>query len=119
MIQDYKPSSRSLTFIRPRFSCHRCPVLSSFGPFPPLSLPDPSLHIVCLVRPVASSSTTALLHPTNISLNEEIEECSEKLLQGNTGIVFQLLNAAIGSRWEKKAVMVKRPPLHLFESKRF
>ncbi|GFY70568.1 hypothetical protein TNIN_409421, partial [Trichonephila inaurata madagascariensis] len=51
---------------------------------------------------VNNSSTAALLHPTNISLNEEIEECSENLLQGNTGIVFQLLNAAIGSRWERK-----------------
>ncbi|GFV38212.1 hypothetical protein TNCV_4791981 [Trichonephila clavipes] len=53
MIQDYTPSSRSLSFIRsPRFSRHRFPVLSSFRPSL-LSLPDPYLYIVCLVRPVA------------------------------------------------------------------
>ncbi|GFW11297.1 hypothetical protein TNCV_3808171 [Trichonephila clavipes] len=60
MIQDYKLSSRRLSFIRPRFSLHR-------SPFSPRS--EPSLHIVSLVRPVArpnggrsSANTAAVTH---------------------------------------------------------
>ncbi|GFT24619.1 hypothetical protein TNCV_2855871 [Trichonephila clavipes] len=52
MIQDYKPSSRSLSFIRPRFSRHRSPFSPRSDPSL-LSLPGPSPYIMCLVRPVA------------------------------------------------------------------
>ncbi|GFV28340.1 hypothetical protein TNCV_4599931 [Trichonephila clavipes] len=56
MIQDYKPSSRSLSFIRPRFSRHRSPPFSPRSDPSLLSLPGPSPYIMCLVRPVVSLS---------------------------------------------------------------
>ncbi|GFV43330.1 hypothetical protein TNCV_2632471 [Trichonephila clavipes] len=52
MLQDYNTSSNRLFFIRPRFSRHRSP-FSPRSNSSLLSLPGPSLYIVCLVRPVA------------------------------------------------------------------
>ncbi|GFX82090.1 hypothetical protein TNCV_398201 [Trichonephila clavipes] len=52
MIQDYKPSSRRLSFIRPRFSLPLS-FLPSFRPLSPLVVRSFSLYR-CLVRPVAS-----------------------------------------------------------------
>ncbi|GFU29216.1 hypothetical protein TNCV_278291 [Trichonephila clavipes] len=57
-----RPGTIRLLFIRPRFSRHRSPFFPR-SDLSPLSLPGPSLYIVCIVRPVARCRHRSLHAP--------------------------------------------------------